>query len=408
MSRQCPHTRAPNEPFEEYWLSPRVLSVLIIATAGSVALVAWFAEPIWRVLAIAVAAALVWRLGACHGQAVAEPGAVSAPGDLHRDEIGALMNGLAGESRTQCENSIADLDRVKALLQQAIDQLIASFGTMNSHIQAQRDLALSIVSGMAGQGEMEGDSGFSHFVLDTSKTLEAFVDNTVSTSKIAMGLVETMDVISTEVNAILSILGEIEAIAKQTNLLALNAAIEAARAGEAGRGFAVVADEVRALSQRTNQFSNEIRSHMDGVHSSLAKAHESIYAVASMDMNYALTSKKQVQDTMTKIERINGEMASAARSIDEYAGQVSQEVNVAVTALQFQDMTSQLVSHAQGGIRALLMAADEAAAAFAGAENVAKGLAHAKERMHALAEVDRMHLNPVKQESMNSGEIELF
>lgn len=380
----------------------------VIALAVSVALVAWLADPVWRVLAVAAAAWVCWRLGIARGRAATDQQYGVAAGELHRDEISALMNGLASESRIHCDNSIADLDRVKVLLQQAIDQLIASFGTMNRHIQAQRDLALSIVSGMAGQTGAEGDGSFSQFVLDTSKTLEAFVDNTVSTSKVAMGLVETMDVISGEVNAILSILGEIESIAKQTNLLALNAAIEAARAGEAGRGFAVVADEVRALSQRTNQFSNEIRSHMDGVHGSLAKAHESIYAVASMDMNYALTSKKQVQDTMARIEHINSEMAAAARAIDEHAGQVGQEVNAAVTALQFQDMTSQLVSHAQGGIQALRHAAEESASAFAGADDVARGLARARERLHALAEKDRAHLNPVKQESMDSGDIELF
>jgi methyl-accepting chemotaxis protein len=318
------------------------------------------------------------------------------------------MKGLANEGRLQCDVSVADLDRVKALLQHAIDQLISSFGTMNSHIQAQRELALSIVAGMAG-GESGHDEGsFSQFVLDTSKTLEAFVDNTVSTSKIAMDLVETMDLISAEVKAILSILGEIEAIAKQANLLALNAAIEAARAGEAGRGFAVVADEVRALSQRTNQFSFEIRSHMDSVDSSLANANKSIYAVASMDMNDALTSKRQVQDTMARLEQINNEMAEAARSIDVHAERVGVEVNTAVTALQFQDMTSQLVSHAQAGIQALRGAVEESADAFASAEDVAKGLELARHHLQALAQVDRMHLNPVKQKSMHSGEIELF
>jgi methyl-accepting chemotaxis protein len=382
--------------------------LLIAAAALLVALVALIAEPVWRVLAIAAGAGLVWYLVVLQGIAKDTNHADVSAAGLHSGEVGALMHGLAGEGRTQCNISIDDLDRVKVLLQQAIDQLIASFGTMNTHIHAQRDLALSIVNGMTGHGAGEEGASFSKFVLDTSKTLEAFVDNTVSTSKIAMGLVETMDVISTEVKAILSILGEIEAIAKQTNLLALNAAIEAARAGEAGRGFAVVADEVRALSQRTNQFSNQIRAHMDGVDTSLASAHESIYTVASMDMNYALTSKKQVQDTMARIERINGEMTEAARSIDVHAESVSREVNTAVTALQFQDMTSQLISHAQVGIQALRGALEESAAAFVGAEDVAKGLELARQHLHALAEVDRVHLNPVKQESMASGDVELF
>ncbi len=79
-----------------------------------------------------------------------------------------------------------------------------------------------------------------------------------------------------------------------------------------------------------------------------------------------------------------------------------------MTALQFQDLTSQLITHAQGGIEALRVASEEAAAAFSGAADVAKGLESARQRMHALAEVDRFHINPVKQDNMDSGDVELF
>ena len=111
---------------------------------------------------------------------------------------------------------------------------------------------------------------------------------------------------------------------------------------------------------------------------------------------------------MARIEALNVVMADAARSIDDHAGKVGAEVNTAVTALQFQDMTSQLIGHAQARIKALQAAAEESATAFADTKDVAKGLAHAKESMHALSELDRVRHNPVKQENMDSGDIELF
>jgi methyl-accepting chemotaxis protein len=389
-------------------LTSKKYAALIFLVALLVALVAWFADPVWRVAMVATVAVLVWFAAARFGVTQHQYQAPPDPLVGYRGELGVLIEELAGASHVQSLTSHGELERVKDLLSEAIGKLISSFSGINSHIQAQRELALAIVNGMTQSGEGETSVSFADFVMDTSKTMESFVDNTVTTSKIAMGLVETMDTINHEVSTMLGILAEIESISKQTNLLALNAAIEAARAGEAGRGFAVVADEVRNLSQRTNQFSHEIRSHMDQVDGSLKRAHESIYAVASMDMNFALQSKQRVQGTMSRLESINEAMADAARGIDAHAFSVTSEVNTAVTALQFQDMSSQLIGHAQVRMEALSEGMQGVAQAFESATDMNAGMAAARERVEALANLDNTRFNPVKQESMSSGDIDLF
>jgi methyl-accepting chemotaxis protein len=165
---------------------------------------------------------------------------------------------------------------------------------------------------------------------------------------------------------------------------------------------------VRALSQRTNLFSQQIRGHMDGVHGSLAKAHTSIYTVASMDMNFALESKHRVQDTMKRISEINLGMTESARTINVHADEVANGVNAAVTALQFQDMTSQLIEHTQERIDRGISVVDELARTIRQEQEIMSGIRLAREHLHAQAQLVESRPHPVKQENMNSGDIELF
>jgi methyl-accepting chemotaxis protein len=390
-------------------LSSKLFAALIALLAVVVGVITWYAEPLSRAFAIATFAVLAMWLG-IKFRSVQLVDPVGQIDSSARNDVVDMLEELVRESEIELKEGNKELDRVKDLLQHAIDELVHSFGEMNRHVQAQRDLAVSIISTMTSNGKDDDGVSFSEFVNNTSTTMEAFVDNNIKTSKIAMGLVETMETIDKDVNSIISILGEIESIAKQTNLLALNAAIEAARAGEAGRGFAVVADEVRALSQRTNQFSHQIRSHMDGVHSSLAVAHQSIYTVASMDMNFALQSKQIVQSTMARIGEINQSMAVAAQSIDEHAGQVGVGVNAAVTALQFQDMTSQLIGHAQDRISNIDNILLQMTNDVKNQANLSDGLNQARTGLNRHAQQQKVvrHSHPVKQESLNSGDIELF
>lgn len=331
-------------------------------------------------------------------------------------EFHTLLEECVRQFAAQFDAARGELDRVQSLLSEAIAGLTESFHSLHGETSNQTELTVAVTTGSA-----DGDaaSQFDEFVRNTSDVMERVVDSIVSNSQLGMELVDLTDGIAKRTQDVQGILSEIGAIAKQTNLLALNAAIEAARAGEAGRGFAVVADEVRDLSARTSQFSQQINGLMQGMQSSVKQTEVAIQRMASQDMTFALESKARVSEiistmqgqNMTRIQAI-GKLAASAQSIE-------QQVNRAVTGLQFQDMVSQLMSHVGKRIDALdtvirhlgelasaLQRDAQSSDARAALEQLGAETRRVSESLANL-HIETRH-NPVDQKAMSTGDVELF
>jgi methyl-accepting chemotaxis protein len=251
-----------------------------------------------------------------------------------------------------------ELNQIQELQGNAIASLVNSFTGLEDQSRNQEALVTGIIERISKQ--TENGVGIGALTQEAIKIIQLFVESIVTMRDSSNELVARLNEMNDQVNAVEKLLGEIDGISSQTNLLALNAAIEAARAGEAGRGFAVVADEVRALSQRSDHFSNEIRHQYTLTRESMERAGIVVGQMASRDMNITLDSKERIEELMQEVEDVNASMADRLGEVSVISESISQDVALAVQSLQFEDMTRQLSDHMAKRLGALQGYWDEA------------------------------------------------
>jgi methyl-accepting chemotaxis protein len=374
----------------------------------------------WEAWVALVVVGLGWQAIAVFSTSMVETHGPDTAPSAQQPSLLEQFSQLQTQSSVQCASQLeiarSEIERVQSLLTGAISTLMDSFNHMSEFTRSQRDLAIEVSTG--GNDKM-GQTQFDHFVHDTSDVMQNVVDGILTNSKMGIELVGHTAAISENTKGIQSILAEIGGIAKQTNLLALNASIEAARAGEAGRGFAVVAEEVRDLSARTTQFSQQISALIQGMDIVVKKTEVAIQTMASQDMTFAFDSKSRVDSMIGMMNELSRSRIESVNKLGGIAGQVEAQVGRAVTALQFQDMVSQLLGH----VGRRLDAVDEVSRHLGDlAQTIQRDIdtlntQHGLEALRAEAVrvadslkglADAAHHNPVDQAAMTQGDVELF
>jgi methyl-accepting chemotaxis protein len=284
---------------------------------------------------------------------------VIASGDLTkdievntRDEVGELLTAI-NAMRQNLLNMLADISETTAQLSTASEEMSSITTQTSETIQTQRSETEQVATAMNEMTATVQDVAVN--INQTASAADDAYEQTQEGSLIVQRSIDQINKLAQQVDsssrtindlehhseAINTVLDVIKGIADQTNLLALNAAIEAARAGEQGRGFAVVADEVRTLAGRTRQSTDEINDMIEKLQTGsrqavtvMEQSREEAKSAVDLATNTG-TALKTITQAVEKINEMSTQIASAA----EEQGSVAEEINRNIVKIN--DMSNQ-------------------------------------------------------------------
>ncbi|QCC86278.1 methyl-accepting chemotaxis protein [Desulfovibrio desulfuricans] len=253
-------------------------------------------------------------------------GMLAAAGQL--EEVVEIISAASNQLTGRIEQS----DHIAAQSAQRLSEAATAMNEMNATVQEVARNASS-ASAVSAETRTNAESG--------ANIVENALKSIGQVQKVSLALKDDMTKLNQHAQAITQIMNVISDIADQTNLLALNAAIEAARAGEAGRGFAVVADEVRKLAEKTMASTNDVGNAIGAIQQSASQS------VAAMDKaleevntatDFASQSGAALRGIVRNVEATADQVSAIATASEEQSA-ASEEINQSI--VEVNDMSGQ-------------------------------------------------------------------
>ncbi len=284
------------------------------------------------------------------GAAPTTPAAPSSPVEHGLDgkiavtaDLLSTWLGFADVQRRTLDVVQTELNRTSRHVEDATLDLSERFRLLAEKALEQSQRVEQIVE-LAGSVSIDGERvPMDQLVVGMQNMITDMVSNIVILSRHAMSMVYLLDDVAKDVGDLEKSIGDIDTINRQTNFLALNATIEASRAGEAGRTFAVVAQEVRHLSHSTGELAGRMRSKVTAVVKGVRNGHDILRQIANTDMSPQMLAKERVDKTMDSLVEQTAHFQSVLETAASVSSDMSSTIAHVITGMQFQDLTKQRI-----------------------------------------------------------------
>lgn len=332
-----------NQDIKAYLMYPPLLGFFggvaaLVLSGGTLA--AWVTAP----LLIGIGLAASWRMS---HKLRASRQAIQAYVD-GRQRFGETMapvwTGQIETSRQQMETAISELSQRFSGIVDKLDNTVRTTSAATSSIDSESGL-------VAVFAKSERELG----------SVVATMESAMSSKTEMLEKVQSLNHFTVELQQMAS---DVASIAWQTNLLAINAAIEAAHAGENGRGFSVLAQEVRKLSALSGDTGKRITEKVSLINAAIVETRESAEASNLEESRSMASSQDTITAVLSQLRAVTDTLVASTDLLKDESLDIKAEISEALVQLQFQDRVSQIMSHVKSNIERLPVVLDDNRALF--------------------------------------------